>query len=752
MTKKYILLFSIFTLSIQYSFANQALWQFNKNNELFVAGVKKIIPEKYLIAKLATEQFQLFQQTISLEESGKSQLIDLPAPDGSMIKFRIFEAPMMEKGLAVKFPMIKTYTAIALHDEFVTAKIDFTLHGFHAMVFDSENTYFIDPYTNENSDYYVVYYKHDFKKPLNQHMQCEMSQNADIHEMDKAISLIDDGVQPTQYSYKQNGASKRTYRLALACTIEYALAVNGPIPTKAGVLSAMTTSVNRVNGVFEREFSTHVNLVNNNDLIIWVTAPDVYSNTSGSTMLGQNQTEIDAKIGNANYDYGHVFSTGGGGIASLACVCSSSSKANGVTGSSNPVGDPFDIDYVAHEMGHQFGGSHTFNSASGSCTTERSSTSAYEIGSGTTIQAYAGLCGSDDIQTSSDDYYHLRSLEQMTGNGETTTSGIMACAVKIPSNNSLPTLASINNTFIIPTQTSFELKASGTDADGNPIKYCWEEFDLSSSGTAWDAVGTTNPMFRSFFPSANPNRTFPMLKELLKNTISYKGEVLPSNARILKFKCTLRDINNGNGAFYTSTDFTKVDVRLNASLFRVTSQNTSGLILPGNSTQSISWDVAATDVAPFLATKVSVYLSVDSGKSFFYTLQNNIDNNGSATVTIPNGIKSKYCRFKVKADNNIFFDLNDKFFEITDPTGINAVDDLLFNLYPNPANDKVTISLSSNMPKANIVVTNSLGAQILAQEIKKEIQINMNKLPRGIYFIKINTPSGQWLAKKLILE
>ena len=738
--KKTILLLCNLSLFLVSTASNpDGLWNISSENNLSIPGQRKLQPEKFLVAQLDTKEFGLFQSMIPMEESGFSSTIVLPAPDGSFQTFKIFECPMMEKPLADKYPQIKTYTGINVDNPHVTAKIDYTVFGFHAKVFDGESTYFIDPYTDLTTDWYLVYYKKDYKKPLNDRMSCHTEEQFDLLPGESAIPLANQDL--PAISYKTNGTNKRTYRLALACTQEYSAAVGGPVPTKASVLSAMVTSMNRVNGVFERDFSMHANLVANNDTLIYL-SNDPYTNNNGGTMLGQNQTTVTARIGSANYDYGHVFSTGGGGIASLGCVCSNSTKAQGVTGSTNPVGDPFDIDYVAHEMGHQFGGNHTFNSVTGSCGGNRSSTSAFEIGSATTIMGYAGICGTDDIQPHSDDYYHTRSLESMTGNA------VLACATNVASNNTVPALAPIVNTYIIPYRTAFELTAVGTDADNDPLTYCWEEYDRGGSGGAWDAVTTVAPILRSFTPSVSATRVFPTLKYLVQNIESYKGERLPDNARMLRFRCALRDIHLGYGAFYTSTDTLKLDVRTTTGLFRVTSQNVAGQQFNGNSQQTVEWDVAGTNAAPFTATNVDIFFSDDSGKTWPYILASAVPNNGTKIITLPN-VDVTWGRIKVKGNGNVFFDLNDEWISIkkvTFPAGIQSVNDENMVLFPNPNQGTFSIQLPQNQLDASVEIVSSIGQVVYSAKITNKMPISLTGISKGNYFVKIKT------AEKIVVN
>jgi hypothetical protein len=326
---------------------------------------------------------------------------------------------------------------------------------------------YIDPYAKNNTSDYIIYKKGDLidKTPR----ICETKDEDLSAEKKSAQKTVTPGV----------GTQIRIFRLAIACTGEYAKAATGlATPTVAQTLSAIVTTVNRVNGVYEQEVASRLILVDNEASIVFTdpNADPFNGNNSANTLIGESQTQIDNIIGTANYDIGHTFSTGGGGLAGLGVICSNSQKARGITGSPNPVGDPYDIDYVAHEVGHQFGGPHTFNAITGNCSGNRSAANAVEPGSGITIMAYAGICLTvNNLANNSIPIFHTKSFQSITTKVQSTS-----CQVTTPVFNNIP-VVNAGSDYTIPKGTPFKLTGSATDADNDPLTFCWEQNDAGGS-------------------------------------------------------------------------------------------------------------------------------------------------------------------------------------------------------------------------------------------------------------------------------
>lgn len=629
-----------------------------------------IIPSKYQASTTNITQLRNFLWSLpsgkNVSNRNETPVLELPMPDGSIARFHVWESSIMEPGLAAKFPEMKTFAGQGITDPYATIRFDYSPYfGFSAQILSAATGRInIDPYARGDVNHYMSYYTRN--SPRVNSFVCDVRD-----EPNPAQSIISAGPCRGTQLYK--------YRLALACTGEYAVAVAGPVPTVPAVAAAMLIAVNRVNGVYETETSITMELVmNNNNLIYLDGNTDPYTNNNGGAMLSQNIATCNSVIGSANYDIGHVFSTGGGGVAFLGCICTSN-KAGGVTGLPNPVGDPFYIDYVAHEMGHQYGGSHTFNSVTGSCSGNRSAGQAYEVGSATTIQGYAGICGSDNIQPNSDPFFHTISFDQI-GNYAAGTGG--TCANITSNGNSLPVITAMNNNGAnIPISTPFTLSATATDANpGDVLSYCWEQWDLGPAGT-WNsgATSTTQPLFKSRIPKTTGERTIPDINVILAGypvsppaTMGgLKGETLPTVARPMKFRLTVRDNRAGGGGVVTGgdgcqagyTSIFQINTIATPGPFAVTVPN-GGEIWAGGSTQTVTWNVVNSDLAPINCANVKISLSTDGGFTYPTVIMASTPNDGSESITVPT-VATTTARIKVEAVGNIFFDISNANFEIT---------------------------------------------------------------------------------------
>ncbi|MCP4442582.1 MAG: choice-of-anchor D domain-containing protein, partial [Aureispira sp.] len=634
------------------------LWTTIEESQIPEVGKRYIIPSAYQVMKLDVKKLREKLADAPMirtpEVKTKTVYITLPWADGTFKTFDIVESPVMEEGLAQKFPEIKTYAGSDINDPGKYIRFDVTPQGFHAMVLTSgEGTVFIDPYSfgGGDIDHYIIYYKSDFKPIAGKEMICGVEGST--------IGTDDFKPKGNRGGVRFGSCELRTYRLALAATGEYTQYHGG---TVAGALAAQVTTMNRVNGVYNRDLAIHMNIIANNNNIIYTNGgSDPYSNNNGGAMLGENQTTVDNQIGSANYDIGHVFSTGGGGVAYLQSPCNNSLKAGGVTGSPNPVGDPFDIDYVCHEMGHQFGGNHTFHATSGSCGGgNRNIGTAFEPGSGTTIQAYAGICSPLNVQNNSDAYFHGISLQEM---GNFIIGAGNACAVRTALPNTAPTVTGTNGNVTIPRSTPFRLTATATDPDANTLTYCWEQMNGDNSTQPPVANATGGPNFRSFDPTTSPTRYFPNLADILANN-SPTWEVLPSVSRTMNFRVSVRDNNTAGGGGCTDHEDVTVTIDGGSGPFIVNNPTNTGITWAGNSSQTVTWAVAGTDGAPVSCANVDILLSTDGGLTYPTVLLANTPNDGSQSIIVPN-TASTTARVMVVCSTSPFFDVSNNNFTIT---------------------------------------------------------------------------------------
>lgn len=681
------------------SIAGAALWTAIDENAIQATGDRIITPTAYRTYEIDLQGMVDLLATAPSDVAGvrpsqSTTTLEVPMPDGTMATFRVVESPIVAPELAAKFPENKTYRGHGVTDPTASMRFDVVPTGFHAQILSANGTVYIDPYQRGDAQHYMSYYRHDAARSNGLTQTSNRSCTLDATDEEIAASIAAGEAYAARAS-SLTGEQLRTYRVAIGATGEYTSFHGGTVP--AGI-SAIIVALNRVNGIYERDVSLTMELVANNDQIVFTNAAtDPYTNNNGGAMLSQNQTTCDGTIGSPNYDIGHVFSTGGGGVASLAVVCANSTKARGVTGLPSPIGDTFYVDYVAHEMGHQYSGTHTFNGSAGNCSGgNRTASSAYEPGSGSTIMAYAGICSPQNIQFFSDDYFHVASLAQIAFYTQFSTGG--SCPVTVLTGNSAP-VPDVSQGFTfthVPVSTPFMLTGSATDVDDDDLTYCWEEWDLGPAGHPNTPSGNA-PIFRSFDPVDSPTRVFPRWLDIVNGTQTI-GEILPTYARNLRFRMTARDGQGGHawGQVNFESDAT-------AGPFLVTSPNTSQTI-SSLSPFVVEWDVANTTNADVDCQNVDIYLSTDGGFSYPTLLLAGTPNDGSEAVDFPD-IQTMTARVMVKAAENVFFDISNANFTITnevavgDPIGAPASNRVqLLGNRPNPFNPITHISF--NLPES----------------------------------------------------
>jgi hypothetical protein len=640
----------------------------------------KNFPTKYSLYKLDLDKFK---NSVFINSKSSNKTILLPNATGILEAFEIRESSNFEKGLADKFPTIKSYSASGIENPTSFAKISVGSDGFHAVIFAANGkTVYIDPYSKDNQQY-IVYKTSDLKEE-DALFKCNVEE------------IVKKSMSTSAKSRAVNDGNLKIFRLALVCSGEYAQfhlenqnvsETASEADKKTAVLSAMNTTMTRVNGVFEKDLSVKMEIVADNDNVIFLDAnTDNITDGDPDKMLDEVQTIADSEIGTANYDIGHIFSTGGSGLAGLGVVCVTGQKAKGVTGRSSPIGDPYDIDYVAHEMGHQFGAGHTQNN---SC--NRSNSTAVEPGSASTIMGYAGIC-LPNVQSISDAYFHAVSIAQI----QVVIASSGSCANLETNGNSAP-VADAGLNYSIPKSTPFILKGTATDADGiNSLTYNWEQIDNEIGAIMPPAeTNAVGPMFRSLPSNTSPNRYMPALATVISGSTSSTWEVVPNVARDMTFSLVVRDNNTTGGATSRSNMLVTVE---DAVAFTVTSQETS-ITWDAGSTQNINWNKGTTNEAPIDCQNVTIKLSEDGGVTFPIILAENTPNDGSENIIVPNNMTTQ-ARIMVAAADNIFYNVNPVNFEIQSTTPSFVLKNISGDLFACNSGDQ-TVDYTLNLDFIN---------------------------------------------------
>ncbi|MFV8333999.1 reprolysin-like metallopeptidase [Flavobacterium sp. GSP14] len=764
---KKLLLFSILLLSILNALGQNSPWTVMTQTQVNQLPAFPFSDMPRTGYKVFTLDLSVLSNQLSMapmdSATDSNVIVSFPNPDGGQDSYKIFEVAIMEQALANKYPNIKSYIGKGINDKTQAIRFSITPLGFDAVTNSGKVGSFLIKKHRSNSLINYVVYRH-FRAPGNSIYYRNSNSSAKSSDFvcglaDEKDKLDYDKIKNLPKSNQRISDGKlRVYRLAVATTVEFSNTIASQAGMSAGttaqkkavVIASLAHLITRLNGDWERDLSVRMKLVDNQEAIIFVDS-DNFTNGNKSTLLAES-IQITPIIGNANFDIGHVMGTGGAGVAWLGAIAVDDWKTKGVTeydGQQGVNNDKFSNN-VAHEMGHFLGAKHTY---SNSDCPNLDSTIQIEPYAGNTYLSYNRLCAglavdSDGWQPISDPYYHTASINEIQNVLAQTTSGTLITI------NNAPPVVSAGPDYTIPKDTPYVLKASVTNSNAEGYTYSWEGLDTGVQPET-SATATSGPNFKFNQPTASPNRYMPKLEKVIAGELNTRMERLSSVSRVQNFAVTVRDNAVIRGSNVRRDDMI-LTVNANAGPFVITSQNTTGITWAGNSSQTITWDVAGTTANNINTSLVNILLSTDKGLTFTTTLLANTPNDGLQVITIPNTINSLDCRLMVQSVGNLFYAVNTTKFAIATNLATNDFEFENFTLFPNPNNGSFKISFK---PETNdvieVIVNDVIGRNIYNKIFQNSGMFNqefqVNTITAGIYFVKIQNGKNK-SVKKIIIK
>ena len=656
------------------------------------------------------------------ERKPSEVILVMPTSYGGKITFKFYENTVIHSNLEKKYPYIKTFVGIGVENPSYRSTIVLNNGRIIGSIESYKDPSHFKSYSENDRNNGILVYSEKF---LNQNSICKTSSSLieQTREFPECIGS-DDPCYPS-------GTELVTYRFAAMVTE----AVNNEAAdgTVDGGLTWLVGSVAYVNALYVRDVAFQLQIIENNDELIFTDsnpAPEAFKQDCGGGWsdigceLGVVDSVLDARIGSGGWDsgdeervwdYGAVFDTGyPGGLA----------YCPGPTSAQVPSMWVF-----SHEVMHNFGSPHNYCAEDGIRTSIGGTIMAHRVNETpnmfSTHSTEWALNYQETVGPYGNWWYHNGSNQEITS-------------------NIIPELILPSENITIPAGTPYVLEGS-SDLLNENYTYNWESNDTADEQYSSDPDAETFllPTQGSLSAPVTPHsqgfrRVFPDMNVLLDNEYEKYGidiytgvnqivEKLPFATREMNMRLVVRtndpyagSLNHKNLKFFVDGT---------AGPFRVTSQMDSTLWFVG-SEETITWDIANTNNLDGVnCQSVDIALSINGDENFDYIIAESIPNTGSYTFTVPPTIPTNTARLMVRANNNIFFDINNGKINIQNGNipSMTLSDDVLELTLPRDSLSIISFGVTNNGEEASVLSYNTH----VAENLQINVGFDDSLLPDG---------------------